>query len=87
MMGDYSKALSYQQKALAIREQTLPPKHPHLASSYDNIGLTYYHMSDYLKALSYCEHAISIGQCSLPSNHPELRRLQRNLELVKSNCK
>ena len=37
-MGDYSKALSSHEKALAIRQQSLPPNHPDLASSYNNIG-------------------------------------------------
>ena len=37
-MGDYPKALSSYEKALAIRQQSLPPNHPDLASSYNNIG-------------------------------------------------
>ena len=38
-MGEYSKALSSHEKALEIRQQSLPPNHPDLASSYNNIGL------------------------------------------------
>ena len=37
-MGEYPKALSYYEKALAIQQQSLPSNHPDLALSYSNIG-------------------------------------------------
>ena len=37
-MGEYSKALSYYEKSLEIKQQSLPPNHPDLAASYNNIG-------------------------------------------------
>ncbi|CAF2225424.1 unnamed protein product, partial [Rotaria magnacalcarata] len=37
-MGDYSKALEYFEKSLKISEISLPPNHPDLAYSYNNIG-------------------------------------------------
>ncbi|CAF4725933.1 unnamed protein product, partial [Rotaria socialis] len=37
-MGKYSKALEYYEKSLKIREISLPPTHPNLAVSYNNIG-------------------------------------------------
>ena len=40
-MGEYSKALSSHEKALAIQQQSLPSNHPDLAMSYNNIGLVY----------------------------------------------
>ncbi|CAF1551223.1 unnamed protein product [Rotaria magnacalcarata] len=40
-MGEYSKALEYYEKALKIREISLPPTHPDLATSYNNIGQVY----------------------------------------------
>ncbi|CAF1116869.1 unnamed protein product [Adineta steineri] len=33
-MGDYSKALSFHEKALETDQKTLPTNHPHLAASY-----------------------------------------------------
>ena len=59
-MGEYSKALSSLEKALEIRPKTLPENHPHLATSYSNIGGVYYYMNDYRKALQYCERALDI---------------------------
>ncbi|CAF1135897.1 unnamed protein product [Adineta steineri] len=71
-MVDYPKALSYHEKALAIRQQSLPSNHPDLGSSFNSIGLVYYNMRDYPTALSYHEKALAIRQQSLPSNRPHL---------------
>jgi tetratricopeptide (TPR) repeat protein len=71
-MGDYSEALSYNQKALEIYQKTLPQNHPSLATSYNNIGLMYDTMSDYSKALSSFEKSFEISQKTLPSNHPDV---------------
>ncbi|CAF4221947.1 unnamed protein product, partial [Rotaria sordida] len=38
-MGNYSEALSSHEKALAIRQKSCPPNHPHLAMCYNDIGL------------------------------------------------
>ena len=40
-MGEYSKALSYYEKDLEISQKSLPPNHPNLATSYNNIGGVY----------------------------------------------
>ncbi|CAF5058489.1 unnamed protein product, partial [Rotaria sp. Silwood1] len=37
-MGNYSKALEFYDKSLKIGEKALPPNHPDLATSYNNIG-------------------------------------------------
>ncbi|CAF1053217.1 unnamed protein product [Adineta steineri] len=80
--GEYQEALSSHEKALTIREQTLPFNHPDSAHSYNNIGNVYYSMGDYLKALSYYEKALAIRQQSLPSNHPDLGASYNNIGLV-----
>ena len=51
-MGEYSKALSSHEKALKIYENTLPPNHPDLATSYTCHGSVYCKMGEYSKALS-----------------------------------
>ncbi|CAF1589293.1 unnamed protein product, partial [Rotaria magnacalcarata] len=72
-MGEYSKALEYYEKSLKIREISLPPTHPDLAQSYNNIGTTYYGMGEYSKALSYLEKALAIYRNSLPPTHPHIK--------------
>ncbi|CAF1021556.1 unnamed protein product [Adineta steineri] len=63
--GEYQKALSYYEKTLAIRQQSLPSDHPDLGHSYNEIGSVYDSMGDYSKALSYYEKALEIQQQSL----------------------
>jgi tetratricopeptide (TPR) repeat protein len=82
-MGEYSKALSYYEKALEIRQKTLPSNHPAFLQSYNNIGLVYYHTRDYSKAFSFLERACDIGQRSLPANHSDLQAVRKSIEIVK----
>ncbi|CAF4380811.1 unnamed protein product, partial [Rotaria sordida] len=70
-MGDYSKALEFCEKAHKIFEKALPPNHPNLATSYNNIGQVYKDMGNYSKALEYYEKALKIREKALPSNHPD----------------
>ncbi|CAF4680571.1 unnamed protein product, partial [Rotaria magnacalcarata] len=65
-MGDYSKALEFYKKDIAIKKISLPPTHPDLANSYNNIGVAYSEMGDYPKAISLLEKALDIYRKSLP---------------------
>ncbi|CAF4326781.1 unnamed protein product [Rotaria sordida] len=82
-MGEYSKALSSHERSLEIRKIALPPNHPDLALSYNNIGLVYDNMGEYSKALSYYETALQIKKIALPPAHPSTARTERNIELLK----
>jgi tetratricopeptide (TPR) repeat protein len=66
-MGEYSKALSFCEKAHEIRRETLPSNHPDLAASYSNIGWAYDNIGEYSKALSFHEKAHEILQKNSPS--------------------
>jgi tetratricopeptide (TPR) repeat protein len=61
-MGEYAKALSYYEKALKIWEKTLPPNHPDLSTSYNNIGWVHDNMGNYSKSLLYYGKALEISQ-------------------------
>ncbi|CAF4400937.1 unnamed protein product, partial [Rotaria sordida] len=71
-MGKYSKALSSYEQSLEIRKIALPPNHPDLAASYNNIGNVYAEMGEYSKALSSYERSLEIRKIALPPNHPDL---------------
>ena len=43
-MKEYSKVLTFYERALGIRQAILPSDHPHLASSYGNIIVVYMDM-------------------------------------------
>ncbi|CAF0731532.1 unnamed protein product [Adineta steineri] len=83
--GEYQEALSSHEKALKIRQQSLPSNHLDLADSYNRIGSVHYSMGDYSKALSYYKKALAIRQQSLPFNHPDLGASYNNIGLVHSN--
>ena len=70
--GEYSTALSYFKKTLEIQQQTLPPNHPDIAMTNNNIGMIYQSIGKYSTALSYFKKALEIQQQSLPHNHPDL---------------
>ena len=59
-MKDYSKALEFYQKTLAIQEKYLPENHPDLATTYSNIASVYNIMKDYSKALEFYQKSLSI---------------------------
>ncbi|CAF4403352.1 unnamed protein product, partial [Rotaria sordida] len=60
-MGEYSKALSSYERSLEISKIALPPNHPSLATSYNNIGMVYDNMGEYSKALSSYERSLEIS--------------------------
>ncbi|CAF4316735.1 unnamed protein product, partial [Rotaria sordida] len=81
-MGDYSKALEFYEKDLEITKKALPPNHPDLATSYNNIGGVYKNMGDYSKALEFYERSLKIKEKALPPNHPDLASSYNNMGLV-----
>ena len=78
-LGNQVKALEYKLKALAIREQVLPPTHPDLAASYSNVGSTYGDLGDHAKALEFKLKALAIQEQVLPPNHPSLATSYNNV--------
>jgi len=84
-MGEYSKALSFYEKSFEIRQKTLPPNHPSLATSYNNIAVVFKNMGEYSKALSYFERALEIFQSVLPANHRNIKSVQENINILKRN--
>jgi tetratricopeptide (TPR) repeat protein len=59
-MGEYTKALSWYEKALAIQQKSLPPNHSSMVSTYNNIAVTHHTMSQYSTAFPYYEKALEI---------------------------
>ncbi|CAF4948990.1 unnamed protein product [Rotaria socialis] len=82
-MGEYSKALEYVEKSHKIYKISLPPTHPDLASSYNNIGQLYEEMEEYSKALPLLEKALGIWRKSLPPTHPNIKIAMNAIDRVK----
>ena len=55
-----------------IWERVLPPDHPDLARSYNNVGCTYGALGDHGKELEYQLKALGIFERVLPLEHPSI---------------
>ena len=84
-MGEYSKAIPYYERSLTMKKVALPPNHPDLATSYNNIAGVYDNMGEYSKALSSYERSLEIKKVALPPNHPDLATSYNNIGLVYHN--
>ena len=84
-LGDHKQALTYQLKALQIRERVLPGDHPDLALSYNNVGSTYYAQGKYEDALEYLLKALGIRERVLPEDHPDLATSYNNVGATYGN--
>ncbi len=58
-------------------------EHPSVATTYNNLGATYYKKRDYDKAIEYYQKALKIARKRLGANHPHTKLFQRNLNSVK----
>ncbi|CAF1396031.1 unnamed protein product, partial [Rotaria sordida] len=83
--GQYNVAIEFYEKSLDINEKILPPNHPSLATSYNNIASVHKNMGDYSKALEFYEKALKIDEKTLPPNHPHLATSYNNIGLVYNN--
>jgi tetratricopeptide (TPR) repeat protein len=83
MLGTVYRSMGEYSKALEISQKTLPPNHPDLGTSYNNIGGVYKSMGEYPKALSYYEKALEIQQKTLPANHLSIKSVKESIEVVK----
>ncbi len=69
LQGDYSKALEFYQKSLAIYEEVLGTKHPSTVTSYDNIGMVYQAKREYDKALEFYQKSLATYEEVLGIKH------------------
>ena len=83
--GNFTKSIEYYEKALAIRQNTLLPNHPLLATSYNNIATAYYSIGAYSKALLFYKKAQEIWQKPLPENHLSLASSYKSIAQVYEN--
>ncbi|CAF4676199.1 unnamed protein product, partial [Rotaria sp. Silwood2] len=81
-LGEYSKAITFYERALDIKEKTVPQNLPALATSYNNIGNVYAKTGEYSKALSSYERSLEIWKIALPPNHPDLAASYNNIGMV-----
>ncbi len=78
-LGDH-QSLEYNLKEeLELRQKVLPEGHPDIASSLDNLGVSYSDLGDYQKSLEYYQKALELRQKVLPEDHPDIAKSLNNL--------
>ncbi|MCA9648437.1 MAG: serine/threonine protein kinase [Myxococcales bacterium] len=80
--GVLDRALSYHQRALAIREQELGPDHPDVAHSLNNIGLVLFRQRELDQALVHHRRALAIREQGLGPHHPHVAYSLSNIGSV-----
>ncbi len=79
MIGDYSSARPYFERALAINEKVLGAEHPDTAGSLNNLGSLFRSQGDLAAARPYFERALAIYEKVLGTEHPYTARSLNNL--------
>jgi CHAT domain-containing protein/tetratricopeptide (TPR) repeat protein len=77
--GRYAEAIPLAQRALAIREKTLGPFHPDLATSLNDLAVLYYNQGRYGDAEPLYKRALSIREKALGRAHPHVALSMSNL--------
>jgi tetratricopeptide (TPR) repeat protein len=71
-MDNYHEAILSYEKALEIQKKGLPPNHPDLAITYNNIGRMFSKIGEYSKARFFHKNALIIQEKTLSWNHPDM---------------
>jgi tetratricopeptide (TPR) repeat protein len=80
--GDYRMAVQSLRRALAIREGILPPEHPDVAQSLNNLALLYYNTGRTAEAEPLLQRSIAILEKTLPPEHPHRMQVRGNYAVL-----
>ena len=83
-LREYAAAKQSHEEALAICRKSLPPDHPDIASSLNNLGIVQDDLREYAAAKQSYEEALAIFRKSLPPDHPDIAHSLNNLGVVQS---
>jgi tetratricopeptide (TPR) repeat protein len=76
--GEYDRALPLYEEALEMKRAALPPGHPSIATSLNNLAGLYKAKGEYDRALPLYEEALEMKRAALPPGHPRHRHLARH---------
>ncbi|NGX52452.1 MAG: Photosystem I assembly protein Ycf3 [Candidatus Anoxychlamydiales bacterium] len=77
--GEAQRSLYYDQKALVIRKKVFGEEHPHVATSYNNIGGSLGDLGRYEEALEYLQKALVILKKVFGEEHPHVATSYNNI--------
>ncbi|MEQ9306903.1 MAG: tetratricopeptide repeat protein, partial [Marinoscillum sp.] len=78
-LGQFTKALETNEKALALRKELLPEEHPYLAQSYNAIGVDYMQMRDFERAQENLFTSLELRMKHLGKHHPDIGESHFNI--------
>lgn len=81
---NYSNALEFYQKALAIFKKTLGAKHPDTGTAYNNIADVYQLQGEYSKAIEFYQKALAISQAQSGPHHPDTENAQNQIKYLRN---
>jgi tetratricopeptide (TPR) repeat protein len=81
-IGNYRSARPYCERALAIREQRLGPKHPGTAASLNSLAELLWAQGAYAEARPLYERALAIREQRLGPEHPDTARSLNSLAVL-----
>ena len=84
--GDYTVALEWYKKALAISEKVLGVEHPSTATTYNNIAGVYKDQGDYTVALEWYKKACRIFREKFGKTHPHTQIVIENAKSAYSRA-
>jgi CHAT domain-containing protein/Tfp pilus assembly protein PilF len=80
--GKYDEAITLGERALKIREKTLEPQHPEVATALNNLAEVYRPKGDYDRAERLYQRALENWEKSLGPEHPNVAAALNNLAIV-----
>jgi tetratricopeptide (TPR) repeat protein/tRNA A-37 threonylcarbamoyl transferase component Bud32 len=80
--GRWDEARGHIERALAIREQLLPPGHHLVGRSLNNLGTLLWRTGAYAEARARLERALAIQEQALGADHPAVAMQYDNLAVV-----
>eukprot|EP00505_MAST-04D_sp_SCG-Rhode-Island_P004308 Stramenopile-MAST_4_protein_4308 len=80
--GEYTKALAFYDKSLAINLKVFGPDHPSTARTYGNMASVYKTDGEYTQALAFHEKCLAIQLKTLGPDHPDTAGTYGNMASV-----
>jgi CHAT domain-containing protein/tetratricopeptide (TPR) repeat protein len=80
--SDFQECISYNNRALTIREKLLGPEHPDVAKSLNNLATAHADNGDYTEAEVLHRRALSIREKNLGPEHVKVAQSLNNLALI-----
>ena len=84
-LGDYTRAKSLHQRALAIQEKVYGSEHLDVATSLNNLAQLYQAQADYTRAEPLYQRALAIFEKVLGAEHPDMATSLNNLAILYLN--